>query len=75
MAPELVEIAAASMPRRVEVLRQLASAGLPFRVPEPLTPVTSFGDRARGPSWCGPDTPSPIRNRPPDNVPWLEAVR
>ncbi|WP_344855126.1 aminoglycoside phosphotransferase family protein [Amycolatopsis ultiminotia] len=39
-------LAAASMPRRVEVLRQLASAGLPFRVPEPLTPVTMFGDRA-----------------------------
>ncbi|WP_086662457.1 aminoglycoside phosphotransferase family protein [Lentzea kentuckyensis] len=39
-------LAAASMPRRVEVLRQLASAGLPFQVPEPLTPVTMFGDRA-----------------------------
>jgi aminoglycoside phosphotransferase (APT) family kinase protein len=39
-------LAAASMPRRVEVLRQLASAGLPFRVPEPLTPVTTFGDQA-----------------------------
>ena len=39
-------LAAASMPRGVEVLRQLASAGLPFQVPEPLTPVTMFGDRA-----------------------------
>lgn len=39
-------LAAASMPRRMEVLRQLASAGLPFQVPEPLTPVTMFGDRA-----------------------------
>ncbi|NGY66456.1 aminoglycoside phosphotransferase family protein [Lentzea sp. NEAU-D13] len=39
-------LGAASMPRRVEVLRQLASAGLPFQVPEPLTPVTTFGDRA-----------------------------
>ena len=39
-------LGAASMPRRVEVLRQLASAGLPFQVPEPLTPVTAFGDRA-----------------------------
>ena len=39
-------LAAASMPRRVGVLRQLASAGLPFQVPEPLTPVTMFGDRA-----------------------------
>jgi hypothetical protein len=39
-------LGAASMPRRVEVLRQLASAGLPFQVPEPLMPVTMFGDRA-----------------------------
>ena len=39
-------LGAASMPRRVDVLRQLASAGLPFQVPEPLTPVTVFGDRA-----------------------------
>jgi aminoglycoside phosphotransferase (APT) family kinase protein len=39
-------LAAAAMPRSVEVLRQLASAGLPFRVPEPLTPVTEFDGRA-----------------------------
>ncbi len=39
-------LAAASMPRQAEVLRQLASAGLPFQVPEPLTPVTTFGERA-----------------------------
>lgn len=39
-------LAAASMPRGVEVLRQLASLGLPFQVPEPLTPVTMFDDRA-----------------------------
>ncbi|UOY02074.1 phosphotransferase family protein [Blastococcus sp. PRF04-17] len=39
-------LAAASMPRNVEVLRHLAGAGLPFQVPEPLTPVTTFGDRA-----------------------------
>jgi aminoglycoside phosphotransferase (APT) family kinase protein len=39
-------LAAASMPRHVEVLRQLASAGLPFQVPEPLSPVTMFGERA-----------------------------
>ncbi|USX49077.1 aminoglycoside phosphotransferase family protein [Lentzea sp. HUAS12] len=36
----------ASMPRRVEVLRHLASAGLPLQVPQPLGPVTTFGDRA-----------------------------
>ncbi|MCX2952243.1 aminoglycoside phosphotransferase family protein [Lentzea sp. NEAU-D7] len=47
-------LAAASMPRRVEVLRQLASAGLPFQVPEPLTPVTTFGDQAAvAVSWVG----------------------
>ena len=39
-------LAAETMPRRVEVLRRLASAGLPCQVPEPLTPVTMFGDRA-----------------------------
>jgi aminoglycoside phosphotransferase (APT) family kinase protein len=39
-------LAASAMPRRVAVLRELASAGLPFQVPEPLTPVTLFGDRA-----------------------------
>ncbi|WIX76705.1 aminoglycoside phosphotransferase family protein [Amycolatopsis carbonis] len=47
-------LAAASMPRRVEVLRQLASADLPFQVPAPLTPVTMFGDRAAvAVSWIG----------------------
>jgi aminoglycoside phosphotransferase (APT) family kinase protein len=30
----------------MELLRVIASAGLPFAVPEPLTPVTMFGDRA-----------------------------
>ena len=39
-------LAASLMPRRVEVLRQLASSGLPFQVPEPLTPVTLFDSRA-----------------------------
>lgn len=37
---------AREMPRRVEVLREVARAGLPFAVPEPLTPVTWFGERA-----------------------------
>ncbi|MFC5822414.1 phosphotransferase [Nonomuraea insulae] len=37
---------AEEMPRRMEVLRELATAGLPFAVPEPLTPVTRFGERA-----------------------------
>jgi aminoglycoside phosphotransferase (APT) family kinase protein len=38
--------AAAELPRRVEVLRAVAAAGLPFAVPEPLTAVTTFGERA-----------------------------
>ncbi|MEV5499214.1 aminoglycoside phosphotransferase family protein [Nonomuraea fuscirosea] len=37
---------AREMPRRMEVLREVAGAGLPFDVPEPLTPVTWFGARA-----------------------------
>ncbi|MBE1589312.1 phosphotransferase family protein [Nonomuraea angiospora] len=37
---------AEEMPRRMEVLREIADAGLPFAVPEPLTPVTRFGERA-----------------------------
>ncbi|MEV5559313.1 phosphotransferase [Nonomuraea wenchangensis] len=38
--------AAADLPRRVEILRAVAAAGLPFAVPEPLTAVTAFGERA-----------------------------
>lgn len=38
--------AAAELPRRVEILRAVAAAGLPFAVPEPLTAVTAFGERA-----------------------------
>ncbi|MEV4600562.1 phosphotransferase [Amycolatopsis sp. NPDC049253] len=38
--------AAEALPRRMELLRVIASAGLPFAVPEPLTPVAMFGDRA-----------------------------
>ncbi len=37
---------AAELPRRTEILHTIAAAGLPFAIPEPLTPVTSFGDRA-----------------------------
>ncbi|MFC4062200.1 phosphotransferase [Planomonospora corallina] len=36
---------AREMPRRMEVLREVSQAGLPFAVPEPLTPVTRFGER------------------------------
>ncbi|MEV0629810.1 hypothetical protein [Nonomuraea wenchangensis] len=38
--------AAADLPRRVEILRAVAAAGLPFAVPEPLTAVTAFGKHA-----------------------------
>ncbi|MFC4117482.1 aminoglycoside phosphotransferase family protein [Nonomuraea zeae] len=38
--------AAAKLPRRVEILRAVAAAGLPFAVPEPLTAVATFGERA-----------------------------
>ncbi|MBS2962962.1 aminoglycoside phosphotransferase family protein [Actinocrinis puniceicyclus] len=38
--------AAAELPRRVEILRAVAAADLPFDVPEPLTAVARFGDRA-----------------------------
>ncbi|MER7209232.1 phosphotransferase [Streptosporangium sp. NPDC000239] len=37
---------AQALPRRTEALRAIAAAGLPFAVPEPLTPVTMFGARA-----------------------------
>lgn len=37
---------ALEMPRRMEALREIAKAGLPFAVPEVLTPVTRFGERA-----------------------------
>ncbi|KOV78214.1 aminoglycoside phosphotransferase family protein [Nocardia sp. NRRL S-836] len=69
-------LAAASMPRRVEVLRQLASAGLPFRVPEPLTPVTTFGDRAAvAVSWVdGVALPAGVGD-PAQVAEVLEAVR
>ncbi|MFI8184201.1 phosphotransferase family protein [Actinacidiphila glaucinigra] len=37
--------AAEALPRRTELLRAIGSAGLPFAVPEPLTPVTAFDGR------------------------------
>jgi Ser/Thr protein kinase RdoA (MazF antagonist) len=38
--------AAAELPRRAKILRAVAAADLPFAVPSPLTPVTTFGERA-----------------------------
>ncbi|MFI6817179.1 phosphotransferase [Nonomuraea sp. NPDC050328] len=37
---------AEALPARTELLRVIAAAGLPFEVPQPLTPVTRFGERA-----------------------------
>ncbi|MFF0578472.1 aminoglycoside phosphotransferase family protein [Streptosporangium saharense] len=46
--------AAAELPRRVEILRAVAAVGLPFAVPEPLTEVATFGERAAvAVSWIG----------------------
>jgi len=46
--------AAAALPRRARLLQLIAAAGLPFAVPEPLTPVTHFVDRAAvAVSWIG----------------------
>ncbi|MFD8079747.1 phosphotransferase family protein [Streptomyces sp. NPDC059718] len=38
--------AAEALPRRMELLRAIEAAGLPFAVPEPLTPVAVFDGRA-----------------------------
>ncbi|MGW2350197.1 phosphotransferase family protein [Actinacidiphila glaucinigra] len=38
--------AAEALPRRTDLLRAIGAAGLPFAVPEPLTPVTVFDGRA-----------------------------
>lgn len=47
-------VAAEAMPRRMELLRVIAACGLPFAVPEPLTPVARFGERAAvAVSWIG----------------------
>jgi aminoglycoside phosphotransferase (APT) family kinase protein len=66
----------AAMPRRVEVLRQLASADLPFQVPKPLSPVTTFGDRAAvAVSWLdGTHLPKNLGD-PAQIAEALEAVR
>ncbi|HKE65850.1 MAG TPA: phosphotransferase [Micromonosporaceae bacterium] len=46
--------AAAALPRRTRLLQLIAAAGVPFAVPEPLTPVTTFDDRAAvAVSWIG----------------------
>ncbi|SDM28178.1 phosphotransferase family protein [Allokutzneria albata] len=66
----------AALPRRTEVLRMIASSGLPFAVPEPLTPVTTFGERAAvAVSWVG-GTALPEGQGDPEKIaPLLRAIR
>ncbi|MGW0197881.1 phosphotransferase [Nonomuraea sp. NPDC003201] len=67
---------AEAMPRRMEALREIAGAGLPFAVPEPLTPVTRFGERAAvAVSWIGGEE-QPEGQGDPDQIgKLLRAVR
>lgn len=67
---------AAALPRRVEILRAVAAAGLPFAVPEPLTAVATFGERAAvALSWIdGKGMPEGIGD-PAAFAPLLEALR
>jgi aminoglycoside phosphotransferase (APT) family kinase protein len=67
---------AAALPRRVEILRAVAAAGLPFAVPEPLTAVTTFGERAAvAVSWIdGAPLPEGVGD-PAAFRPLLEALR
>lgn len=68
--------AAAELPRRAEILRAVAAAGLPFAVPEPLSAVTTFGERAAvAVSWIdGQSLPEGIGD-PAAFGPLLEALR
>jgi aminoglycoside phosphotransferase (APT) family kinase protein len=67
---------AAEMPRRIEKLRAVAAAGLPFAVPEPLTPVTTFGERtAVAISWIGGEGLPEGTGDPASFGPLFEALR
>ncbi|NUR25709.1 MAG: aminoglycoside phosphotransferase family protein [Catenulispora sp.] len=67
---------AAELPRRVAIHRAVAAAGLPFAVPEPLTEVTTFGERAAvAVSWIdGEPLPEGVGD-PAAFGPLLEALR
>lgn len=67
---------AAELPRRTEILRAVGAAGLPFAVPEPLTPVATFGERrAVAISWIdGEPLPEGVGD-PAVLGPLLEALR
>lgn len=69
-------LGAAELPRRVEVLRAVAAAGLPFAVPEPLTAVTTFGERAAvAVSWIDGEGFPEGAGDPAAFGPLLEALR
>lgn len=67
---------AAALPRRVRILHAVAAAGLPFAVPEPLTAVTAFEERAAvAVSWIdGAGLPEGVGD-PAVFGPLLEALR
>ncbi|GAA4079067.1 phosphotransferase family protein [Nonomuraea soli] len=67
---------AAEMPRRAEIHRVIAAAGLPFAVPEPLTEVTAFGERtAFAVSWIDGEGLPEGAGDPAAFGPLLEALR
>ncbi|MFI6503171.1 phosphotransferase family protein [Nonomuraea typhae] len=67
---------ARAMPRGVAILRAIAAAGPPFAVPEPLTPVTRFGERAAvAVSWVGGTELPAGRGDPGQIAGLLRAVR
>ncbi|MEO3793375.1 phosphotransferase [Nonomuraea sp. B10E15] len=69
-------LSAQEMPRRMEALREIADAGLPFAVPEPLTPVTRFGERtAAAVSWIDGEPQAEGQGDPEQIGRLLRAVR
>ncbi|GGQ22902.1 phosphotransferase [Streptosporangium pseudovulgare] len=67
---------AQEMPRRMEAQREISQAGLPFAVPEPLTPVTRFGERtAVAVSWIDGEAQPEGQGDPGQIGKLLRAVR
>ncbi|MDF2705183.1 MAG: phosphotransferase, partial [Nonomuraea muscovyensis] len=67
---------AQEMPRRMEVLREISRAGLPFKVPEPLTPVTRFDERtAVAVSWVDGEEQPQGQGDPDQMGKLLRAIR
>lgn len=64
------------MPRRIEIHRAVAAAGLPFAVPEPLTGMTRFGERvAFAVSWVDGEGLPEGAGDPAAFAPLFEALR